>query len=346
MNKYICRLLGLLTAIAFVCVLSQLTSARASDEDTNEPAEGENAESVLEELEADDLPSDFTEVGTGAARAYDVTSAPLIPGDRVRVIMREDPEVEYAGEISAAGTIPIPYLGEFSIAGYTPKDAAEALREELTEDLYNQATVNVTLIEKGLGRVYVYGAVREPGMVQIPDVGGMTVLQLITQIGGLSRWADPDGAFLLRRTHPEEPHQRIELELGELFGADVPDTEKDVLLQPNDIVCIPGVTGGLFDFLSVEDAEVYVVGEVNAQETMVYFAPGERRTLLRAILKAGGLSRYARGSQVRVVRFTEGEGREEFTVDVAAIIEDGELDRDMELKQGDMVIVPQRRVTF
>ncbi len=304
---------------------------------------GEVEDADLEEPDAEEEDGGYR---ARLPRSYDVTEAPLIPGDRVRVTMREDPEVEYAGPVSAAGTIPIPYLGEFSIAGYTPNNAEEALRKELKKDLYNQATVNVTLIEKGLGRVYVYGAVRQPGTVEIPDVGGMTVLQLITQIGGMSRWANPDGAFILRRTHPEEPHQRVDLELGKLFASEIPDTDKDVLLQPNDILCIPGVTGGLFDFLSVEDAEVYVVGEVNAQETMVYFAPGERRTLLRAILKAGGLSRYARGDQVRVVRFVEDEGRQEFTVDASAIIEEGELDRDIELMQGDMVIVPQRRVTF
>ncbi len=285
-------------------------------------------------------------VSAQLSRLFDVTQAPLIPGDRIRVVMREDTEVTFFGEVSAAGTVPIPYLGEFAIAGYTPEQAGERLAEELKKDLYNQATVNVTLVKKGLGRVYVYGAVRNPGMFQIPDVGGLTVLQLITQIGGLSRWANPAGSFILRRTHPDEPHERIELELDQLFAAAMPNTEMDVMLQPNDILCIPGLSGGLFDFLSVEDAEVYVVGAVNSQETMVYFAPGEQRTLLRAILKAGGLDTYARGNRVRVVRFTDNNQRQEFTVDVSAIIEDGDLDQDIELKHGDMVIVPRRRITL
>ncbi len=280
------------------------------------------------------------------ARVFDVSDAPLIPGDRIRMVMREDPEVNYFGEVSVAGTIPVPYLGEFVVAGYTPSQAAEALAEELKESLYNQATITITLVKKGLGRVYVYGAVKQPGMVQIPDVGGLTVLQLITQIGGLSRWANPSGAFVLRREHPDRPHARIDLELDELFATALPNTEMDVMLQPNDILCIPGISGGLFDFLSVEDAEVYVVGEVNSQQAMVYFAPGERRTLFRAILKAGGMTRYARGDRVRLVRFTENDERQEFVVDASAIVEQGDLDQDVELKQGDMIIVPQRRVTF
>lgn len=279
-------------------------------------------------------------------RGLDLTKAPLIPGDRVRIVMREDPEVNFFGEVSVVGTVPIPYLGEFVVSGYTPEQAEIALAEELKKSLYNQATVSVTLIKKGLGRVYVYGAVKHPGMVQIPDVGGLTVLQLITQIGGLSRWANPGGAFILRRSHPNQPHEKIDLQLDELFAVGMPNTEMDVLLHPNDILCIPGISGGLFDFLSVEDAEVYVVGEVNSQQTMVYFAPGEKRTLLRAILKVGGLSRYARGDRVRVVRFTDDNQRREFTVDVAAIIERGDLDQDIELLQGDMVIVPQSRFSF
>jgi len=279
-------------------------------------------------------------------RGFDVTEAPLVPGDRIRMTMREDTEVKYFGEVSAAGTIPVPYLGEFVVSGYSPDQAAEALEKELQEDLYNQATINITLVKKGLGRVYVYGAVKNPGMVEIPDVGGLTVLQLITMIGGLTPWGSPENAFILRREHPEKPHVRIDLELDQLFASAAPNTEKDVVLQPNDILCIPGKSGGLFDFLSVEDAEVYVTGEVNSREGIVYFAPGERRTLFRAILKAGGMTRYARKTSVRLIRFTEDNERKEFTVDVASIVEEGRLDKDIEIKQGDMIIVPQRGITF
>jgi polysaccharide biosynthesis/export protein len=277
----------------------------------------------------------------------DLSESPLIPGDRIRIVMLEDQDVTYFGEVSAAGTVPIPYLGEFAIAGYTPKKAEDALETELKKNLYKAARITVTLVKKGLGRVYIYGAVQEPGVVQIPDVGGLTVLQLITQIGGLSRWADPKEAFLLRRKNMNESYERIDLDLQEMFATAVPNTEQDVMLQANDIVCIPGLSGGLFEFLSVEDAEVYVVGEVKSDETLVYFQPGERRTLFRAILKAGGFSKFAKTDEVRVIRYgDDDEGRKEIVVDASAIVEKGDLEQDVDLQQGDMVIVPQKRISF
>lgn len=276
----------------------------------------------------------------------DPTDTAIIPGDRIRIRMQEDPDVEYFGEVSAAGTIPVPYLGEFPVTGMTPDEAEAALSDELCDELYNKATISITLVKKALGKVYVYGAVKHPGVVEIPDVGGLTVLQLITAIGGLSRWSAPEEAFILRRDRLGEPRKKLPLALDEIFESAVPNTEKDVRLQPNDIVCIPGISGGLFDFLSVEEAEVFIVGEVRSEETIVTFAPGERRTLFRAILKSGGFNKFAKTDSVKVVRYTEDGTRKEFEIDASAIVEKGQLNKDMTLKQGDMIIVPQKRISF
>ncbi len=278
--------------------------------------------------------------------AVDPSSAPIVPADRIRITMEEDPEVAYFGEVSAAGTIPVPYLGEFAISGHTPAEAEEALGNELEEELYEEATVSVTVVKKALGRVYVYGAVKEPGVVEIPDVGGLTVLQLITRIGGLSRWAAPEEAFIIRRARAGDKGEQIDLNLEEIFATAIPNTESDVMLQANDIVCIPGISGGLFDFLSVDEAEVFVVGEVKGEEVIVQFAPGERRTLFRALLKAGGLTKFARSKDVRIISYDNEGNRSEKIVDASAIVEEGYLEKDVELRQGDMVIVPQKRFSL
>lgn len=276
----------------------------------------------------------------------DPSNAPIVPADRIRITMEEDPEVAYFGEVSAAGTIPVPYLGEFAISGHTPSEAEEALARELEEDLYKAATVSVTVVKKALGRVYVYGAVKEPGVVEIPDVGGLTVLQLITRIGGLSRWAAPEDAFIMRRARAGEEGEQIDLDLEEIFATAIPNTGSDVMLQANDIVCIPGTSGGLFDFLSVDEAEIFVVGEVEGDEVIVRFAPGERRTLFRALLKAGGLTKFARSKEVRIIRYDKQGNRSENVVDASAIVEEGYLEKDVEIKQGDMIIVPQKRFSL
>ncbi|MFW5996424.1 MAG: SLBB domain-containing protein [Verrucomicrobiota bacterium] len=277
---------------------------------------------------------------------FDRTDEPIRAGDSLRIVMREDTEVEYKGEVSAAGSVPIPYLGEFPITGLTPDEAEEELEKALKEDLYNKATVSVTLLKKALGRIYVYGAVEEPGVVEIPDASGLTMLQLIVEIGGLTRWAEPADAFILRRGREGEEREKIDLNLETMFETAVPGSEEDVRLQANDTVCIPGRSGGLFELLSVEDAEVYVVGEVQSEESLIYFSPGERRTLFRAILKAGGFTKFAKTNAVRVISYPSEDEREEQVVDASAIVEEGELDEDVPINAGDMIIVPQKRVSF
>lgn len=283
---------------------------------------------------------------TAQLAPVDISGLPIAPGDRVRLLMREDPEVQYTGEVSAVGTVPVPYLGEFAISGLTPLQAEELLATKLTEDLYEVATVTVTIVKKMLGRVYVYGAVKTPGVVLIPDVTGLTILQLITQIGGLSRWSDPSKSFILRRSNPGEAPTKVPLDLEEIFQNALPNSEGDVQLQSNDVVCIPGLSGGLFDFLSADEAEVFVAGEVRSEEAIVRFAPGEKRTLVRAIMKAGGFSQYAQSDEVQVIRYGTGDRREEYTVNVENILEKGELNRDIDIEHGDMIIVPQKTVVF
>ena len=269
----------------------------------------------------------------------------LSPGDLIRVTMQEDPEVRYEGEISAAGTIPVPYLGEFAVVGMTQEAAGEALGQDLCKELYQKATVSVTLVRKSPGKVYVYGAVKRAGVVPMPEVGSLTMLQLISEVDGLTTWADPDGAFLLRKTKPGASPERIEMKLTQLFSQAAPGQSSDIVLAADDIICVPGMSGSLYQFISADESEVLVVGEVK-EPGIVTFAPGEERTLIRAVFKAGGFSDFAKTKTVRLIRQNRGEPKTEVLVDASAVIEKGELGQDVPLEAGDMIIVPQKLLNF
>jgi polysaccharide export outer membrane protein len=265
-------------------------------------------------------------------------------GDLVRVTMREDPEVRYEGEVSAAGSVPVPYLGEFRLAGLGQEAAAQQLSAALTKDLYQSATVTVALVRKAPGKVYVYGAVRKPGVIPIPETGGLTILQLVSQVDGVTNWAAPEDAYVLRRVaSAAEAPQRLPVNLRRIFANPTPET--NLRLEPNDALFVPGISGSEEQILTSDAAEVIVVGEVN-RPGMVSFAPGEQRTFMRAIFKAGGFSKFAKNRAVRLIRYGKGSERTEKTVDGAAIIDEGFLDQDLELLPGDMLIVPQKMINF
>lgn len=268
------------------------------------------------------------------------------PGDEVRLALREDADVAFVGPVSATGTVAIPYLGEFILAGKTATEATTALQTALCKDLYETAHISVVLVRRAPGQVYVYGAVKQPGFIGLPDLGELTVMQVVSRVGGLTSWADADNSYLLRK-RPNGSRERITVELTKLFNL-LPDadTGDPMQLQDGDVLCVPGKVATGTEFISNDPIQVFVVGEV-VTPGIVTFEPGEQATLIRAIFKAGGFSKFAKAHNVRLIKNADSpEEREEMIVDADGILEEGRIDQDVSLDPGAMIIVPQKMLNF
>jgi protein involved in polysaccharide export with SLBB domain len=88
-----------------------------------------------------------------------------------------------------------------------------------------------------------------------------------------------------------------------------------------------------------------MAGEVGSPG-IIRFGPGELRTLMRAIFKAGGFTQFAKKDAIRIIRYERDQSRSELVVDAEEIMDKGYLHKDIELQPGDMLIVPQKRVNF
>jgi len=91
--------------------------------------------------------------------------------------------------------------------------------------------------------------------------------------------------------------------------------------------------------------EVNVWGQVFKQGTVPIFRH-KKLTVTKAIIASGGFSDFAKQNKVRVIRIDENGKRKEIIVNVAAVMKEGLLDKDLELKDGDYVIVPQSFFNF
>jgi len=100
---------------------------------------------------------------------------------------------------------------------------------------------------------------------------------------------------------------------------------KEFLINP--IVTIR-VTG-------IQSSQIYLIGKVNKPGVLPLTG---NDTLLQVLTKAGGLTIFARRSDIRVVR-RNGEKVTEYIVDYNAIIK-GDLKQDILLRPGDRIIVP------
>jgi len=269
---------------------------------------------------------------------------PIRPGDFIVVTVKEDGDVTFDGEVSAGGLITLPYLGRVFVAGKTETRAEALLKAALEKNLYVTATVSVTVVKHAPGHVYIYGAVTAPGRVDLPEIGTMTVLQALAEVKGLSTWAAPRDAYVVRTPVGEDETVKVPVNLAKAFeNIGGPD---DLPLQANDVIFIPTRRGANSEaVLSNEPVEVIVAGEV-AQPGIVQFAPGEERTLVRAIFKAGNFTRFAKRSAVKLIRYQDGGERNVRKIDTDRIIDEGYLSEDVNLEPGDMIIVPEKRINF
>jgi polysaccharide export outer membrane protein len=86
--------------------------------------------------------------------------------------------------------------------------------------------------------------------------------------------------------------------------------------------------------------DIYFVGEVN-RPGLVEVAPGT--TLLQAVAISGGVSRFAAIKRIQLRR-TDAGGVQRVTILNYKALADGAVTTDIELRDGDVILVPERRL--
>ena len=69
-------------------------------------------------------------------------------------------------------------------------------------------------------------------------------------------------------------------------------------------------------------------------------------TVAKTILDAGGFAKFANTSKVKILRSAPDGSKQTLIVDVGNILETGSFDQDIPLVNGDVVIVPERILSF
>jgi polysaccharide export outer membrane protein len=84
---------------------------------------------------------------------------------------------------------------------------------------------------------------------------------------------------------------------------------------------------------------VKVVGQVTTPSPLPYRSG---MTVLDAILAAGGMTEFAAGNRAKIVR-SEGGRQVEIKVRLADLVNDGDLSQNIEVRPGDLIVVPESR---
>ncbi|MFK7857893.1 MAG: polysaccharide biosynthesis/export family protein [Granulosicoccus sp.] len=140
-------------------------------------------------------------------------------GDRISILVFDEPDLTLEAEVGANGIINYSYLGDIRIAGRTTQELEQTLTERLQDGYLVNPSVNVTIIE--YRPFYINGEVRSPG--SYPFEQGLTTEKAIALAGGLTDRASTRKIFVLRNADsPNATGKQEKLSMsGRVFPGDI-----------------------------------------------------------------------------------------------------------------------------
>jgi polysaccharide biosynthesis/export protein len=168
-------------------------------------------------------------------------------------------------QVSSAGTVFLPYIGEVRLAGMSPDHARSAIEEHYGEVLPS-AQVQVSMAEGRRNMVSLIGGVARPGSYPLPD-RDFSVMELIAAAGGVA-------------SNIDNPQIRLQRG-GRLYGTSV----ERLLTEPR---LDTTLTGG--DKVYVDKDKRYFLSLGAAGKESLYPFPKDQLSALDALSLIGGLA--------------------------------------------------------
>ena len=238
--------------------------------------------------------------------------------DVLAIAVLDNKELDTVVAVTPGGKITVPLIGDVQAGGLTVSELTQRLTQEFGTKV-KTPQVTVTLRDVNSYRIYFLGKVGKPGVQT--SKSEVTLLQAISMAGGVQDGADLSLAYVARGT------ERLPVDFIKLlrFG----DLSQNITLDPDDTVVIPDNPQNV----------IYVTGEVK-QPGMLPFVKERDWTALKAVLAGGGFTQFAARGRASLIR-EEGGRRIIIPVDFNDLMRNPEAGKDVPLKPGDILVVPQ-----
>ncbi len=276
-------------------------------------------------------------LGAGAGMAHAATGqslAPLAVGDVIQVVLPGEDGFTQPFKIDRDGNIDLPEVGGVPVAGLGLDAARVRVRDALAVSFRDLSRFTMVLKEHRLS-LTVLGYVKQPGPVDLP--GGANVQMALNAAGGLTQGAQLDHVQIHRGGATIAFDYKKYLDSGNLSLLPT--------LQSLDEIFVPAspLTGNVqIDFdprqlASAGDAgenraAVRVFGEVISPGSFA-FRPG--MTAVDALLRAGGVTRFAGVEQIRVIA-----GNQPRIFNLKVYLDSGNQALNLALQAGTTIFVP------
>jgi len=204
--------------------------------------------------------TNLTQTGATNSEAVLDDKHKLAIGDRLSFRIVEDEENPKPLFVTDSGDLEVPYIGRVPAENKTCRQLAAEIKTALEKDYYFQATVilAVDVMNKTHGRVYLVGAVRLAGPVELPSDEVLTLSKAILRAGGFTDFADRRHVKVTRKDAAgkdtagkeatakdagakdaagKDDKKTFTVDVGEIF--DKGKIETDLTLEPGDLIFVP-----------------------------------------------------------------------------------------------------------
>ena len=265
--------------------------------------------------------------------ATKVAAEEIKVGNKLFVYLPGEADFSQPFEVDKDGSITLPELGRFNVAGSELKEIEAQLKKSLSEVFVAMDDFYVEIHSRDIF-INVMGYVNEPSQVSIPNDGNIQMV--IARAGGLKPGAQLDRLQIRRANEVIEFNYKAYLDSGNI----------DLLpsLQSADTVFVPvsPLLGNVqidFDAQTLsasgdasDNSAITLLGEVHNPGS---FSFKENMSVLDALMRAEGVTRYADVTKIRVI-----VDKTPVVFDLKAYLDKPSNDTMPELKAGSTIYVP------
>jgi polysaccharide export outer membrane protein len=156
------------------------------------------------------------------------------PGDTINILVWGDPELSTSVPVRPDGRITVPLVEDIEVIGKDSTQLARDIEKALAK--YIQSPIVTVMVSSFVGptseQVRVVGAAAKPQA--LPYRQNMTLLDVMIAVGGITEFADGNGARLLRA---REGNKLYSVRLRDLLKNG--DITANVEVKPGDVIVIP-----------------------------------------------------------------------------------------------------------
>ena len=248
--------------------------------------------------------------------------------------------VPYSTVVRPDGKISYSYMDDIAVADHTSHEVDEILTKALKEYIRNPR-IDVMVKEYRSKTALLFGQINRlstsisgimTGPGKYPLMGKTRILDFIVMAGGPiagEEFANAD----LRKVEVVRKGKSYTVNLYKaMFKGDM---SQNIVIDDGDIVTVPE--------LPTYGERVYVFGEVNSQGI---YRLKDAYDLLAAVSKAGGTTRVAVDSDIKIIRGYEEDRNNPIILaaNLDEILKKGDMAQNISLQNGDVVYVPRTAI--